>query len=135
MRTQGNSLQWWSTFRLRPARNLWLLSMCLVPAIGCDNPADRSQAQMVPGDLFRLHCSTCHGDGTGNGHVAATLKVKPRNLKHHEWQSSVSDEHIRRVIRSGGAAVKLSQEMPGFADKLTEKQIEQLTAYIRSWAM
>ncbi len=81
--------------------------------------------------LFRLHCSGCHGDGTGNGHIAKTLKKPPRNLRHHEWQSSVTDEHILQVIRDGGIAVELSKEMPAFAEKLTQREMESLVGYIR----
>jgi mono/diheme cytochrome c family protein len=86
---------------------------------------------MPPEALFRLHCSRCHGDGTGNGHIAGTLKVAPRNLKHRDWQQSVDDAHIRRVIEQGGAAVKLSPDMPGFQQQLTAKEIQQLVSYIR----
>ncbi|MCR9294927.1 MAG: cytochrome c [bacterium] len=88
-------------------------------------------AALSPEALYRLHCSRCHGDGSGNGHIAGTLKVAPRNLKHSDWQTAVTDDHIRQVIESGGGAVKLSPEMPAFADKLTPRQIQQLVGYIR----
>ena len=87
---------------------------------------------MLPTELFRLHCSGCHGDGSGNGHIASTLAVRPRNLKQTEWQASVTDSHILQVIRSGGIKHKLSDKMPGFADKLTDQQIQSLVEYIRS---
>ena len=88
--------------------------------------------KLPAGELFRLHCSACHGDGSGNGHVAPTLKVRPRNLKQLEWQSSVGDQHIIRVIRDGGVAVKLSPEMPAFRDKLTNQDVQSLLDYLRT---
>ena len=90
---------------------------------------------MPAGDLFRLHCSGCHGDGDGNGHIASALPVKPRNLKHPEWQQGVTDEHVLKVILYGGAAVRLNDKMPGFADKLNRREAESLVKYIRELSL
>lgn len=117
---------------------IWSFACLVCLLTGCTgcfqaHPADRTTAaRFAPRDLFRMHCSSCHGDGTGNGHVAPTLKVRPRNLKHKDWQRSVSDAHIRKVIRDGGAAVKLNEDMPAFGEKLSDKEIESLGVYIRS---
>ena len=109
---------------------LW--SVCLFTTPGCETPKNGAvKTTLTRSDLFRLHCSGCHGDGSGNGHVASTLSVRPRNLKHMEWQASVTDSHILQVIRSGGIKHKLSDKMPGFADKLTDQQIQSLVEYIR----
>jgi len=105
----------------------------IILCLGCvSKPADTA-SPLSRADLFRLHCSSCHGDGTGNGHVAANLGVRPRNLKFREWQDSVSDVHILEVVRSGGAKFKLSDKMPSFAEKLTEAQMLTLVQYIRSF--
>jgi mono/diheme cytochrome c family protein len=110
--------------------HLLLMSIVAISA-GCVQPAAEIKPQLSAEDLFRLHCSTCHGDGTGNGHVAATLKTRPRNLKHQDWQKSVSNEHILMVIREGGQAAKLSPEMPAFKDKLTAQEMDALLIYLR----
>jgi mono/diheme cytochrome c family protein len=99
---------------------------------GCGRPQVESLSRS---DLFRLHCSSCHGDGSGNGHIAATLPIRPRNLRHADWQDNVNDERILNVIRFGGLPYKLSDRMPGFADKLSEAQIKSLMQYIRSFRM
>ena len=110
-----------------------LLSAWLFNASGCETTkSGATNTNMLRTDLFRLHCSRCHGDGSGNGHIASTLAVRPRNLKQMEWQASVTDSHILQVIRSGGIKHKLSDKMPGFADKLTDQQIQSLVEYIRS---
>ena len=109
---------------------LW--SVCLSTTSGCETPKNGAvKTTLTRSDLFRLHCSGCHGDGSGNGHVASSLSVRPRNLKHMEWQASVTDSHILQVIRSGGNKHKLSDKMPGFADKLTDQQIQSLVEFIR----
>lgn len=115
---------------LRMRIHLLVLSMVAL-SVGCIQPSVESKPQLSAEDLFRLHCSTCHGDGSGNGHVAATLKTRPRNLKHQDWQASVSNEHILNVIRDGGQAVKLSSEMPAFKDKLTVREMDALLIYLR----
>lgn len=113
--------------------SIWL-SWCL----GCDRspPTSSQLTQLSAEDLFRLHCSACHGDGTGNGHIASALKVRPRNLALPEWQAKVDDAHIARVIRGGGAVANLSAEMPAFRDKLSERDVQLLVFYLRrlgSW--
>lgn len=104
------------------------LAICIS---GCDG-GDGAAKPLNREQLYRLHCSGCHGDGSGNGHIAGTLPVRPRNLKHTAWQAGVTDEHITSVIRLGGQPMKLSEGMPAFADKLSEEQIQQLTQYIRA---
>ena len=108
---------------------IWL-ALCLSSIVGCaDNHAE--QPRLAREQLYRLHCSGCHGDGTGNGHIALTLPIRPRNLRHSEWQASVTDEHIAQVIREGGGAVKLNEAMPAFRDKLSDSEIRQLVGYLR----
>lgn len=108
-----------------------LVALFTVCVTGCQPPLP-SKPVLSRSDLFRLHCSSCHGDGSGNGHIAGTLPVRPRNLRHPEWQASVTDEHILKVIRQGGAVVKLSDKMPGFADKLSEAEMQSLVQYLRA---
>lgn len=64
--------------------------------------------------LFGQLCQTCHGaNGEGNGPVAASLPVKPRNYTDAAWQASVTDDQIKEIIVKGGAAVGKSPMMPG----------------------
>ena len=117
---------------MRSLYTAWILFF-LTTFPGC-HPSYDNQNQsekLSASDLFRLHCSSCHGDGSGNGHIAGTLKIRPRNLKLAEWQSSVNDERIAKVIREGGGAIKLSPDMPAFRDKLSQQDIQQLVYYLR----
>ena len=71
--------------------------------------------------VFATRCSTCHGtDGKGDGPASVALNPKPRNYTDPEWQKSVTDEHIKKTIVEGGAAVGKSPLMvpnPDLADK------------------
>jgi mono/diheme cytochrome c family protein len=62
--------------------------------------------------IFATRCSTCHGvNGKGDGPASAALNPKPRNYTDPAWQRSVTDDHIRKTILEGGAAVGKSPLM------------------------
>ena len=64
--------------------------------------------------MFSTVCASCHGaDGKGNGPVAVTLNPKPRDYTNAEWQKSVKDDDIKKIILLGGKAVGKSDMMPG----------------------
>jgi mono/diheme cytochrome c family protein len=131
------------------ARTLYLLSFVLPLGVACskhsasDAPVATSQPVAVPEPpppppdpaadarkLFNTKCVVCHGDhGAGDGPGAAALNPKPRAFGDPTWQASVTDEHIRKTIVEGGAAVGKSPAMaanPDLADKP-----EQLTALVK----
>lgn len=75
--------------------------------------ADHQEAR----DIFAGRCTPCHGEqGKGDGAASAGLDPKPRNFTLAEWQDSVTDEHIEKIIKYGGAAVQKSAAMPGNPD-------------------
>lgn len=71
--------------------------------------------------VFSTKCVVCHGDhGAGDGPGAAALTPKPRAFSDATWQASVTDDHIKKTIIEGGAAVGKSPAMaanPDLADK------------------
>lgn len=82
---------------------------------------------------FKQLCSTCHGQsGQGDGPASASLKPKPRDMSDSEWQASVDDEHLRNVIEKGGASVGLSPTMTAFGHALSDEDLDNIVAYIRS---
>ncbi|NBB93867.1 MAG: c-type cytochrome [Gammaproteobacteria bacterium] len=82
---------------------------------------------------FKQLCGTCHGPtGKGDGPASAALNPQPRDLSSAEWQNEVDDAHIRTVIADGGAAVGLSPIMTAFGHALSDEDLDNLVAYIRS---
>ena len=72
-------------------------------------------------EIFKMRCSTCHGaGGMGDGPASAGLNPKPRDLTSGEWQKSVENDYIEKIILVGGAAVEKSVAMPPSPD-LAEK--------------
>jgi len=84
-------------------------------------------------EIFSTRCSTCHGaGGKGDGAAAAALNPKPRDLTSAEWQKGATDEHIRKIIVGGGAAVGKSPMMPPNADLESKPDVVRaLTKLVR----
>ncbi len=75
-------------------------------------------------EIFKTRCSTCHGlEGKGDGAAAAALNPKPRTFTDKEWQKSVTDEHIEKIIVGGGASVGKSALMPPNPDLADKKEV------------
>ncbi len=85
--------------------------------------------------IMATRCAACHGiDGKGDGAAAANLPVKPRSYADAEWQGKVTDEHLKKVIVEGGAAVGLSPMMapnPDLKDKTAV--VDELVKIVRSY--
>src|SRR5690606_19902098 len=74
--------------------------------------------------VYRQRCQVCHGvEGKGDGPGAAALNPKPRTLADAEWQKSVTDEQIEKVILQGGASIGKSSAMPGNPDLRNKPEV------------
>lgn len=85
------------------------------------NPYSENREAIAEGrTLFRRYnCAGCHGDHAGGG-------MGP-SLRDQDWRYGDSDAHIFDSIAEGR-----SLGMPAWGTKLPEKQIWELTAYIKS---
>ena len=84
--------------------------------------------------LYTRFCATCHGaDGTGLGEVK--LDPKPRDYTDPAWQTTVSDDDLKKIIVEGGAAVGKSATMPASSQLRDKPQVlSELVAIIRGFA-
>lgn len=83
-------------------------------------------------EIFTNTCASCHGpEGKGDGVAAAALDPKPRDLSDAAYVSTLSNEHIYKVIDEGGASVGLSPMMAAWGGVLSEQDIYDVIAYIR----
>ncbi|MFO0745878.1 MAG: c-type cytochrome [Myxococcota bacterium] len=86
-------------------------------------------------EIFVGRCTPCHGvDGRGDGTASATLNPKPRNFHDEAWQKSVTDDHIMKIIKMGGAAVGKSAAMPSNPDITSSQVLTGLKEKVRSFA-
>ena len=122
-------------FASGPGLVLFLLLACS-KAGGGSVPGIDAAAKANAKTTFQAVCSVCHGmQGKGDGPGSATLEPKPRNLADKAWQCSVDDQHIRKVITLGGAAVGKSPIMPAHPQLKHDNQaLEALIAHVRGLA-
>jgi len=94
-------------------------------------PAAIQEAQTI----YATRCVTCHGPGgKGDGPAGAALSPKPRDLSDPAWQQSVTDEHIEKIIQSGGPSVGKSPLMPANPDLNAKPDvIKALRAIVRGF--
>ena len=79
------------------------------------------------------NCLRCHGPaGKGDGPAGKLLKTKPADWTDTQKMSGLSDDHIYKIIWGGGGSVGKSTLMPAFKDKLSDQQIRDVRAFIRS---
>jgi len=68
-------------------------------------------------EIFTNRCTVCHGEkGKGDGPGSAALDPKPRDFTSSDWQKEVTDDHLKKIIVYGGAAVGKSPTMPANPD-------------------
>ena len=98
------------------------------PPSGGGDP--KAQAKQI----FMQRCVPCHGaTGQGDGPASATLNPKPRKYADPEWQASVTDEYLEKIIKFGGAAVGKSPAMPNNPDLTDPAVISALKDIVRGF--
>ena len=105
-----------------------------VPAPPAPTPPTTPEAKAEA--LFTGLCASCHGlDGRAETDTAKALTPHPRAYVDAEWQKSVTDEQLAKVIVEGGAAVGKSPLMPANPDLASQPEVVQaLVKRVRSFA-
>ena len=93
-------------------------------------PRDSREAAVFRGGLvYSNYCVTCHGvTADGNGRAARLYTPRPANLR----ATDKNDDYIELIVRKGGEKLGRSPKMPPWEDELTNEQIRDVTAFIRS---
>jgi mono/diheme cytochrome c family protein len=97
------------------------------PCISGDAKAGQQQ--------YTVFCASCHGAG-GNGDGPAAVALNPRPARHTDgdYMNSLTNEHMFKVIELGGGAVGKSPLMAPWGGTLSDQQIWNLVAFVRSLA-
>ncbi len=107
-----------------------LLIMTLSVAATISNAEEKGNAAEGKVQYDNI-CASCHGaTGKGDGVASAALDPKPRDLSDAAYVSTLSNEHLYKVISEGGPAVGLSPMMAAWSGVLSEQQIWDVIAYI-----
>lgn len=84
---------------------------------------------------YDANCIGCHGaTGKGDGAAAAALNPKPQDHTNGKIMNALSDKYLFDIIKNGGAAVKKAPFMPASNKKMSDQEIWDIVAYIRSLA-
>lgn len=85
-------------------------------------------------EIYTNRCTVCHGEkGQGDGAGSAALEPKPRDFTSGEWQASVTDDHLTKIIVYGGTAVGKAATMPANPDLDAKPEVvAELVKYIRA---
>jgi mono/diheme cytochrome c family protein len=93
-------------------------------------PRDSKDAAIFRGGLvYANYCVTCHGiSADGNGRAARLHNPRPSNLR----ASDKNDHYLALIVRRGGEAIGRSPRMPPWGEELTDEQIKDVVAFVRS---
>jgi len=85
---------------------------------------------------YQLLCSSCHGPrGAGDGPAGQNLVPRPAHHNDGAYMNALSNEYLFRVIKEGGAAVGKSPMMAPWGGALSDAQIWDVVAYLRTLAV
>ena len=108
------------------------------PAAG--EPADSAAA--AAGDAaagatsYAVLCASCHGArGDAQTPIAQTLDPTPARHDDGAYMNPLTDEYLFRVIKQGGAAVGKAPTMPPWGGALSDDQIRNVIAFVRTLAV
>ena len=85
--------------------------------------------------LFGYYCSSCHGEkGMGDGFNSVNLDPTPRDLTDSKevYLGKQKNEDLFKVLTLGGGAIEKSTRMPLYKYTLSEKEIWQVIAFLRT---
>lgn len=89
------------------------------------------------GRIYGQYCTPCHGQlGNGRGPRAKNeaLQPPPRDHTNGFYMNMQSDIRLFKVIKFGGKANNLSHIMPQWKHILSDKQIFDIVAFLRTLA-
>lgn len=85
---------------------------------------------------YATYCAPCHGSlGGGDGPLARMLVPRPARHSNAEFMNALSDEYLFRLLKEGGPALGKSPLMGAWGKNVSEQQIRDLVAFLRSLAM
>lgn len=109
-----------TTFSLRNTA-LLVAPLLLVPVVA-----------FAASEVWTDNCARCHGaDGTGNTKIGKKMQLK--DYSSAAVQAKMTDEEIETAIRDGVFDENKKERMPGYKEKLNEKQIKELVTEVRGF--
>ena len=106
------------------------LTLLGLPALDAEPPPTAADAALGKA-IYERSCTACHGaDGEGASALRA-VNVRARSLR-GRWLTRTGDDYLQTVIRDGGTAVGRSPLMPAWGRVMSDEDIGNLTAWLRT---
>lgn len=103
-------------------------------AILAFSPVQAESADAAAGKAkYQQFCAACHGaGGKGDGPGAASLNPKPRDHTDGKTMKAMTDDYLFKITKLGGAAVGKAPTMPPWGGALSDEDIKNVVAFIRT---
>lgn len=105
--------------------------LMLVAVFAASSVLARAQAADVANGkkVYVDKCLRCHGEkGRGDGPKASALSKKAMDYTDKKRMAEVTDAQLKQVLLAG------NPPMPGYKGRLSDKDVDDVIAYIRTFA-
>ena len=100
---------------IRSGLSVLVMTAAMTPAVLAQSPG---------ADTYKANCAVCHGsDGMAATDAGKSLKTPPFS---DATTARMSDAELTEITKNGKG------KMPGYSGKLTDAQIKEVVAYIRT---
>ena len=106
---------------------IYALALAVVVSLAGFVRESRGDNMRLAAQTYRRYCISCHGSD-GKAKTSKGKYSHARDLTNAQWQGDVSDERIFNSIMNGR---NQRGNMPSFADKLSEKEVNSLVSFVR----
>ena len=90
-------------------------------------------AELTAREIYQKHCQKCHGPD-GKSQTRLGKKSGAKDLSDKQAQERLTDDDAFRGIKFGRKNSKGEEKMDAFGDMLSDKEILELVAYVRTFA-
>lgn len=103
-------------------------------AVNC-TPAGELRGDAEVGEALHIqHCAQCHGvDGKGDA-IIMHMDVPPKDQGDAAYMKTLPDEFLYLAVCKGGEAVGRNFIMPAWGDLLSDQDIKDLVAHMRTFS-
>ncbi|GDX79307.1 hypothetical protein LBMAG42_11180 [Deltaproteobacteria bacterium] len=108
--------------------------MLLLPLLLSISAPARAADSFDEAAWYAQTCVACHGAaGKGDGPAAAALTPKPANFTDAAFWAARTDDVVKKAIKEGGPAVGKSPIMAPLGAGLTDGQLTEVVAYLKTF--
>lgn len=105
----------------------------LLPLVVLGPLVNRVVAAPTAKENFEIHCVDCHGED-GKSQTRLGRKAGAKDLSDKNSQTKLSDEEIFKTIKFGRKDSKGREKMDAFSADLSDAEITELVAFVRTLA-